>query len=609
MANEQVFDYIIVGGGTAGLVLANRLSEDPNVAVAVVEAGGDSSSDPRVMTPGMYGALLGTELDFGFATVPQERLNGRRIGHTQGKMLGGSSSINLQAIVPFSASDANAWEEIGNHGWNWANMRPYLEKPFSLALPNDETSEHFHLAWAEKDTQVLKGPVKSSWRDSLKSPIGKAWVETFEALGHPLTASPFTGHSTGAYNGPSAVHPETWTRNSSNTAYYQPVASRENLKGITNATVERIVLEKSLADGQPRAVGVQYSDNGETITLRAKKEVVLCAGVFNSPKLLELSGIGDPDVLQRHGIEVLVANKFVGTNLQDHLLCPMSFEAVEDVPTIDDILRGDQNALKNAMELYQTQGTGLFGSSGVTSFAYVPSTDFIANPADGKILLDSISNDKSTHPLDQARQKVLQTLLTKHDEGTTQYMILAMQSSVDGRDTIPDLTKPRDVLDGNYISIISALSHPLSSGSSHIASTNVNDKPIIDHNYMSHPADLEILARHVRYIETIVSTPPFSTLLKPGGRRGNASQFLDGDLEKAKHLVRSGTSSNWHSCGTCAMAPKEKGGVVDEELKVHGVHGLRIVDASIFPLEPQSNLMTLVYAAAERAADIIKGVA
>lgn len=518
--------------------------------------------------------------------------------------MGGTSSINCQALIPPSASDLDAWEKIGNAGWNWEVMAPYIQKPFTIHLPDEETQKHLSISWAEKLAGDSKGPIKASFPGVKEDPIGKAWVETFEGLGYSLSASPFSGKSIGPYNGASTIDPTSKTRFSSSTGYYLPIAGRPNLKVFLNSVTEKVLLERSASGEEPRASGVQIVHDGAKLIVQAKKEVIVSAGVFNSPKILELSGIGDPDILQPHGIDVQVANPCVGSNLQDHMLCALSFEARDGIYTGDDLMRKDPSAIQFAMNLYQKHQAGPFTSTGITSFGYLPTIDFVHNPEDLDAALKSLSKGTLSHPLDSARLGILRNLLEHGKEGTAQYFLFPAQSSSSGKDTTTGLGS--DPQPGNFISLVVALSHPLSSGTSHISSADVSASPIIDHHYLEKPLDLEMHARHVRFLENIAAAEPFASLLKPDGRRNNPTAFINGDLEKAKEYVKSSSTTNWHSVGTCAMAPKDKGGVVDKDLKVYGVKGLRVVDASIFPFVPQSNTQSLVYAVAERASDIIK---
>lgn len=536
----------------------------------------------------------------------QEGLNGRKIGHNQGKLLGGSSAINAQAIIPPSISDLQAWEDIGNPGWG-RNLSKELKKSFTLDLPDDETVHHLHAKWASNSMKDFQGPVKASFSDSKENPISKAWVEAFETLGHTLSADPFCGVSTGPYNAPSSIDHSTKTRSHASIAYYAPVSKRTNLTVFLEATVEKIILQDAITgSGDPRACGVLFNQDGQHRTLKATKEVILSAGVFNSPKLLELSGIGDPAVLRAHDIEVKVANHYVGTNLQDHILTGISFEVRDGVFTGDALMRREPEVLKWATDLYQSSKTGPFCTSGLTTFSYLPTVDYVSDKdakAEALAFLDTLALN---HPLDGPRIARLRTLLERGDEATTQYSVFPAQSSEAGIDTTNGLHF--ELQPGNFITLVAALSHPLSTGTTHIRSNKHDDPPKIDHKYLNNNLDLELHARHVRYLETIAEAPPVASLLKPNGKRNDAKAFLGGDLDRAEEFVKAASTTNWHSCGTCAMAPKDKGGVVDHELKVYGVEGLRVIDASIFPIIPQSNLQTLVYAIAERASDIIRRI-
>ncbi|KAF1951061.1 glucose-methanol-choline oxidoreductase [Byssothecium circinans] len=600
--SEPFYDYIIIGGGTAGLVLANRLPENSTTTIAVLEAGDNATADPRTAVPALFTSALGSELDWNFATVPQDGLNGRLIGHNQGKALGGSSAINAQALVPFSAADIDVWESlVGDEGWNFETLSPYLQKAFNVTLPDAATATQLNASWVTTWATKAEGPVKSSFVDVKENPIPKAWIDTFDALGYPLSDSPFSRTSTGPYIAPSTVESSSKTRSYAATAYYLPAAGRNNLKVVTRATVSKIILDNR--GGVQTATGVTYMKGGVATMLKAK-EVILSAGALNSPKLLELSGIGDPDVLKAAGVPLLVENKYVGTNLQDHVQCAISFEAIDGFPTGDDLLRGDSEAIATAQKQYAESQSGPFATSGLTQFSYLPTVDFASDKEALSNLLTDLKTIKTSHPLDAVRIQHLSNQLAEGNEGTAQYFLFLAQSAVAGEDTTHGIVPhPRA---GNFITPVVGLSHPLSTGTVHISSSDPNGPPTIDHKYLSNSVDLDLHARHVRFIEKIAQGGPLASFLKPNGRRNDPLAFIDGNLDKAKAYVKAASTTNWHSVGTLAMAPKEMGGVVDVDFKVHDVSGLRVVDASVFPLVPQSNTQSLVYAVAERASDIIK---
>ncbi|KAL4938338.1 hypothetical protein BDV06DRAFT_215188 [Aspergillus oleicola] len=610
--SEQEADIIIVGGGTAGLVLATRLSANPNLDILLLEAGQDLSSDPRTQTPALWYGLLSTDADWGFNTEPQAALAGKKFRQPQGRQLGGSSGLNGMVFVANSRANVDAWGALGNEGWDWETLAPYYRKVFHMTLPKDPAKIK-ELGLEYVDVQNASGSedglIQASFPNALLDPSASAWVQSLRGLGYPMKKDPFSGEAvTGGYINAAAIHPVNKTRSYSANAYYLPVKGRTNLRIVTGAQVTRVIL-KPLSDGEgePTATGVEYTTNSTTqpLTAKARREVILSAGAYNSPKLLELSGIGSPAVLSQFGIPVQVANSHIGENLQDHAMAGVSFE-VHD------------SALAAAMRDYQTKRSGPFTVGGFYSSALLPVPDF-ADPETGaseleKVIALALKNDDDNEDgVDRfasiARCDFLRALLTNHaDEATGAYFTNPAQ--VDFTDTgvnSSDGYTPTPARPENYITIFAMLLHPLSRGSTHITSASTADPPRIDPRYLSHPVDAEILARHVRFIATIASAPRLSSFLKPGGKRspGVPANLATAPLAEVAEYVRAACMNNYHTIGTCAMMPRHRGGVVDAWLRVWGVRGLRVVDASVVPIMPRGNIQSTVYALAERAADLV----
>jgi len=494
----------------------------------------------------------------------------------------------------------DAWEKLGNPGWNWENMLPYLRKFHSHHNPGpaEATNEILNMSNQDDALKSSEGPVQTSFSET--GEIEKAWYESWGKIMKDLK---YEGSDIGGLAHPSSIDPKTRTRSSATSAYYTAdVSSRPNLRVVTGALVSKIVLDKK--DGEVVATGVQFvSNSGKEIIVKATREIILSAGTMKSPQILELSGIGDLNLLQQHGIETLVENPNVGENLQDHLIISVSFEAADGVQT-GEIMMRDPTVMPVLMAMYQKDHSGPLGHHFVPMAQFrVPET-FGPN---GKEFIPSLLKTISPKSLSEHQQLQDTVIADILSSATMQHMIAKMQFNISAGSKITDMVKG-DV-DGNYISFMAALNHPFSRGSIHIASASPKDDPVVDPRYLSHPMDIELCARHVQFLSTLTSTAPLSQFLKPKGRRIPAYAFREGeemDLEIAKKVVREHSISNYHPAGTCGMGPREAGGVVDAELKVYGVKGLRVVDASVFPILPRGNIITSVYAVAERAADMIR---
>ncbi|MCJ1312915.1 hypothetical protein MMC25_006591 [Agyrium rufum] len=409
-----------------------------------------------------------------------------------GKVLGGLSAINAQAFIAPSKVGMEAWNSFGNSGWDWDTMAPCYKKFHTLtAPPSKEASLNVGIDYIDEKVHGTSGPIQASFTGEADHTLGKAWVETFGTLGYGSTGDQFSGLVTGGFTNPQSIHPVTRTRSYSANAYYLPAKNRTNFV---------------------RATGVTFSKEGKSITAKARKEVILAAGTFNSPKLLELSGIGKKSVLQSHGIEAIVENDYVGENLQDHLMSGISFEVKDGIPTLDNLKRQDLEALQVAMTAYGTNQSGPFGAGAVCSFAFMPVVDF-KDEAVLKTLLKAYPADASetAHPAEQVHYDFVRSVISQQNEGLAAFFMTPTQGNYTVSEAAKNASIP--VLPGNYLTIGVVLLHPLSRGSTYIKSSDVTEKPIVDTAYLSRPLDVEIFARHLRFIEKIAATEPFASAL------------------------------------------------------------------------------------------------
>lgn len=461
----------------------------------------------------------------------------------------------------------------------------------------------------EENIRGKTGPIKASFpTNAEENVLAKAWVDTFKSLGYGITGDPFSGKVSGGFVSASTVDPVSKERSYAASAYYAPAKDRLNLHVITDALVEKILLELiddstiNNDDSRYSASVVQYMHEGQVKTAKANKEVVLCAGAIQSPQILELSGIGDRTVLESHGIKVLIDNPNVGENLQDHLFTGISYEVKDGIATAD-ILRRDPKAAQAAMADYMSKKTGPMTSTAMASFAFMPIVDFLtpgdAGPAALKQLLDKhLANTPTIH------HSFIRSILQDPTETSASMFMTPIYATLDTRPIIPNPIT-QSVPEGNYITICASILHPFSRGSTHISSPSAYSSPLINPAYLSHPLDAELFAYHILFLETIASTNPLASFLKPSGRRNPTAPPLT-SVEAAKNFLRASAISNWHPTSSCTMLPRETGGVVDPRLRVYGTKNLRVVDASVLPIVPRGNPQSSVYAVAERAVDLIR---
>lgn len=497
----EKFDWVVVGGGSAGCVVAARLSEDPSVSVLLLEAGGDERRDD-VSDPARWEELQDTDANWGFATVPQPE-TGRSYPAPRGRVLGGSGSINCMTHLRGHRLDFEHWAHLGANGWDYAGVLPYFKR-----------SEH--VPGGDPRYRGTGGPLHPrSTADP--HPVGAAFVEGALSVGHQRTLDFNAEEMSGV------GHPESLVRNgvreSTATAYLRPVMGRENLTVRTQSTALRLILR----DG--RCHGVEYLSDGTRESVEAG-EVILSAGAVGSPHLLLLSGIGPADELAAAGVEPVCDVPGVGRNLQDHILL-----------------------------------------AGIRYHAQRPRA---ATGMDGATLL--ARTDPGAHGPD------LNLCVMNFDYH------LAWQPPAPNSFTF-------------------AIGHmrPASRGSIRLASADPLAAPLIDPAYVRERADLDALIRGVEAVDEIVRTGAFDEW---GGRSDTSAMLALGRAE-LEHAVRESISSYFHLCGTARIGTDDEA-VVDPELRVRGIGGLRVADASVMPAVVSSNTNAASVMIGEKAADLVR---
>jgi len=427
-------------------------------------------------------------------------------------------------------------------------------------------------------------------------------VEAFEELGCPTKATGFTESSAGAVNVTNAIDSSKGERSHAGTAYLEPALKRGNVTLKTGVKVDKIAFDEALtADGKLNAGGVHYTYKGEE-HLVSGREIILGAGAFESPLILERSGIGSKKILAETNIPVLYELSGVGENLQDHLNCGLSCETQDDIPTRDEIMRTPE-LQKAALLEYEKSHTGRVSEGAAYSFAFTP-LQLLETPSETQELIKIVEHwvKNESNPSLKTQYSIIQKTVENPSEATATSFMLRTQRHKD-TDSFPKGTP--SVVDGNYITVVAMLAHPFSRGSCHTSPSSPG-QPEIKFNYLSHPLDTEILARHLRLIERLFQKPIFTAMRKPDGRRLPRSfPYPIISLEDAKGILPINSATNYHPCGTCSMMREDLGGVVDERLTVYGTKNVRICDASVLPIIPRGNILTAVYAFAEKAAEII----
>lgn len=524
-------------------------------------------------------------------------MNNRAVSLARGKGLGGSSAINfMHAVYPPDAA-IDTWAKLGNTGWSYKDLAPYFQRFGTRHAPTDEIREITRINNLDDNISGY-GPVHMSYGQGF-GVMNSSWMDAHASWGFRSTSDPMSGRVTGAFQNAASIDPATKTRSYAGSAYYgSQIRERSNLTVLTETVVQKISFEGQEPDVVATGIHVQAMD-GSLRTIKAQKEIILAAGAIQSPQVLEVSGVGGSKLLETLGIPVVLDIPGVGENLQDHVQVCQTYQVKDSIPSTD--MFRDQELVGGAIGQYHINGDGPLGSA-TSSTSYLPIVDGngpLSTEA-RKDLHDELVADSSK------RNTVLKELLTQTDTPALSYVAFPGQINTDTEDlsnfgNYIAPTKPE-----NYFSILNAFGHPFSRGTCHITSPDIGITPTIDPGYLTHPADLEILSRSALFAEKLMGTEPLrsSVLVQPNGKR--LPETIPTTLEKARDVVKQRGISNMHLCGTCPMLPLNEGGVVNNYLLVYGTRNLRIVDASVFPLIPLGNIMTTVYAVAEKAADLIK---
>ncbi len=531
---KSSYDYIIVGAGTAGCVLAHRLSEDGQYSVLLVENGGDDRSWILQMPAGLRSAFKpSSKFNYWFKTEPQPHLNNRQIDQPRGKVLGGSSSINGMTFLRGNSLDYDNWAtEEGCVGWSFADCLPYFKK-FERrdGLANDYRNN--------------SGMVGVKTQHEL-NPLNAAFLQAGQQAGHELTDDVNGYQQEGVSRFEMSV--ENGYRSSSARAYLHSQSKRKNLTIVTGARVTRVLIERS------QAMGVEFLKGGKTIKIAATREVILSAGVFGTPQILMLSGIGPEEHLKKHGLPVVQHVPQLGENLQDHIEAHIQVET-DQLVSLNRYLKPHLMAWAGLQWFGWKGGVAAVNQCHVGAFLRTDST--------------------VSHP-------------------NIQFHFFPIYF---GANWIPNPHK-------NGYRLGAGPLRPESRGRVRLASADPHDRPLIDPNYLATDKDRGEIRQSIKMGRELLAQPAFKKFHRREDLPG-VDVKTDAELDA---FIRKDASSAYHPCGTARMgADGDERAVVDLQLRFNGVLGLRVVDASVIPTIPSANINACVFMLAEKAADNILG--
>ncbi|KAH6716615.1 oxidoreductase [Leptodontidium sp. MPI-SDFR-AT-0119] len=570
VAIKSTYDFIVVGGGTAGNVVAGRLASNPNVSILIIEAGPGNPRDiPDITTPAKAFDLRGSQYDWAYKTTMVDRPDYTRVEkpNTRGKVLGGSSCLNYYTWVPGSAATFDDWMPFGGETWGWNGVEKYLKKPAKYFDDENLYPESLKMTLASEEGLLPVShsdliPEMAPFRDALT----KAWV----SKGEKLTDDIYSGEMHGLVKCVNTIH--KGYRSSS----YVFVENKPNITILSSTYSKNLVF-----DGLTCAGVTVFGSDRQELTFTASKEVIVSSGVYESPKLLMLSGVGPDEILKPLGIKAVLSHPHVGKNLLDHPILAHVFRLKDGMGLEDHLLRAGP-AKSGAIEAYRKDRSGPLGS-GLLELVGFPRIDERLNKS--KAYREAKAANGGLDPFGPGGQPHFEIDFVPMFSDAFQWHIPTPAT-------------------GNWFTIIVDLLRPVSKpGQVKLNSTNPLEQPNINLNFLANNLDVMALREGVRFVDDILMDGEGMKDVIGEDYPWPMPRNSDAAMDK---MILERMQTGFHPCGTARLSKNIDEGVVDTNLKVHGIKNLRVIDASVFPVIPDCRIQNAVYMVAEKGADMIK---
>jgi choline dehydrogenase-like flavoprotein len=542
---------------------------------------------------GEFGANLGTKYDYNYTTEANSETGVGALGWPRGRVVGGSSALNFLVWDAASEQEYDAWEELGNPGWNWKMMDKFMRKAENFTAPSARVEDLL-------DTEVVEsnygsnGPTQVSFTRYVSKQV-QNWIPALKTLGIAGNDEPLAGKNVGASVQPANINARNSTRSYSAPAYYYPNQGRKNLALLPNAVVQHLNWATSgkAKSNLKTASGVTFENGGKYYNVTAKKEVIISGGAVNSPQILELSGVGKKSVLKAAGITQVIENDNVGENLQDHTYSYVTLKVANGTTTLDSLKWNTTFASEQAA-LYAAGKVSILDET-VPSIAYISAKTLLGNKTEAAIK-KAVSYVKTVSaPYKATLQKQLD-FLQKYPDTISQMELIGVDGYFAG-------VASGFEAGSNYITFLSASQHLLARGSVHINSKNPSVQPTIQPNYYNNDFDATVAVEAIRMLRKIGNTKEYSY--------ANGGEVVPGsDVQTDAQILAflkgtGGTTTEYHPCASVSMLPANKGGVVSPKLLVYGTENVRVIDASIIPLHVSAHIQRTTLGVAEFGAKLV----